>query len=571
MIRYEKVRWKNFLSTGNDFTEIDLSKNGSTLICGENGSGKSTLLDAITYSLFGKPFRNINKPQLINTINNKNMVVEIEFSASNSSYRIVRGMKPNIFEVYKDNKLLNQSSDVRDYQEILEKQIIKTSYKTFCQVDILGSASFIPFMQLPAAQRRAFIEDLLDLQIFTTMNSLLKENIQENAKNIIECEVGIKSTRDKIKFVKNHLKEMTLNNDSWIKQKNKEIEQIDDKLRVSQSNTTNLSKQLLNLEEAYVSLGISDIENKIKKLNEYKSQFSTRIDLHKKDVKFLSDNDICPTCKQNIDQKFKCDTVNEKTNEINSLEQANAKIIQTSDELQEKINLSFDIKNKIADVRSMLSSEKLNTDHMLKLKKHINEEINRVKTTSYNDSDDKIVDLEKELTEKIKEYNLLQEEKNVLNAAATILKDGGIKTSIINQYIPIINKLIAKYLALLEFHVQFELNNQFEETIKSRYRDVFSYASFSEGEKQKIDLALLFAWRSVSVIRNSMNANILIMDEIFDSSLDSAAAEQLMTIVQNLSENNSLFIISHKEQMIDRFSNVIKFVKNKNFSKMLIE
>jgi DNA repair exonuclease SbcCD ATPase subunit len=571
MIRYEKIKWKNFLSTGNDFIEIDLSKNGSTLICGENGSGKSTLLDAITYSLFGKPFRNINKPQLVNTINNKNMVVEIEFSTSNSSYKIVRGMKPSIFEIYINDKLLNQSSDVRDYQEILEKQIIKTSYKTFCQVDILGSASFIPFMQLPAAQRRSFIEDLLDLQIFTTMNSLLKENIQENTKNIIESEAGIKSTRDKIKFVKNHLKEMTLNNDSWINQKNKEIEQLDDKLYISQDNTTNLSKQLLKLEEAYASLGISDIENKIKKLNEYKSQFNTRIDLHKKDVKFLSDNDICPTCKQTIDQIFKCDTINEKTSEINSLEQANFKIIQTSNELQEKINLSFDIKNKIVDVRNMLSSEKLSIDHMIRLKKHINEEINRVKTTSYNNSDDKIVDLEKELNERIKSYNLLQEERNVLNISAIILKDGGIKTSIINQYIPIINKLIAKYLALLEFHVQFELNNQFEETIKSRYRDVFSYASFSEGEKQKIDLALLFAWRSVSVIRNSMNANILIMDEIFDSSLDSTSAEQLMSIVQNLSETNSLFIISHKEQMIDRFSNVIKFVKNKNFSKMLVE
>jgi len=342
-------------------------------------------------------------------------------------------------------------------------------------------------------------------------------------------------------------------------------------LYISQDNTTNLSKQLLKLEEAYASLGISDIENKIKKLNEYKSQFNTRIDLHKKDVKFLSDNDICPTCKQTIDQIFKCDTINEKTSEINSLEQANFKIIQTSNELQEKINLSFDIKNKIVDVRNMLSSEKLSIDHMIRLKKHINEEINRVKTTSYNNSDDKIVDLEKELNERIKSYNLLQEERNVLNISAIILKDGGIKTSIINQYIPIINKLIAKYLALLEFHVQFELNNQFEETIKSRYRDVFSYASFSEGEKQKIDLALLFAWRSVSVIRNSMNANILIMDEIFDSSLDSTSAEQLMSIVQNLSETNSLFIISHKEQMIDRFSNVIKFVKNKNFSKMLVE
>lgn len=569
MIRYEKVRWKNFLSTGNDFTELDLSNNGAVLICGENGSGKSTILDAITYALFGKPFRNINKPQLINTINNKNMVVEIEFSSFNSSYKIIRGMKPNIFEVYKDDTLLNQSSDVRDYQDILEKQILKTSYKTFCQVDILGSSSFIPFMQLPAAQRRAFIEDLLDLQIFTTMNTLLKDNIQENTRNIIECEVEIKSIRDKIKFVKNHLSEMTHNNQNWINQKNAELESIDSKLDDSKKIYSNLAKQLLNLEEAHAALDTSGVEAKIERLNQYKSQFDARINLHKKEVKFLLDNDNCPTCKQKIDHKFKCDTIDEKNVEINSLEEANQKLIETHMDLHDKLNLSNDIRSKITNTRNDMSSEKMTINHLMKLRKHILDEIDRVKNSSHNTTDDKIIDLEKILNCKISEYNTLQEEKNVLTAAATILKDGGIKTSIINQYIPIINQFIAKYLALLEFHVQFELNNQFEETIKSRHRDVFSYASFSEGEKQKIDLALLFAWRSVSTIRNSMNTNILIMDEIFDSSLDTSAVEQLMTILENLSSNNSLLIISHKEQMIDRFSNVIKFVKHKNFSKMI--
>jgi DNA repair exonuclease SbcCD ATPase subunit len=565
MIYFKKLRWKNFLSTGNVFTEIDLANKETTLIVGQNGAGKSTILDALTFGLFGKPFRKINKPQLINSITQKNCVVEIEFSIGLNQYKIIRGIKPSIFEVYMNDNLLNQNAEMKDYQELLEKQIIKVNYKSFSQVVVLGSATFQPFMQLSSSQRREIIEDLLDLQIFTVMNSILKDKILINSENIYEVNSNKKLVNSKIELTKSHLQEMQNNNDKLIEEKEKSIKEANEKIKDLHLKITKIDEKIENCRK---EIGDNDsLSKKLEKLSKLRHQIEAKVAILNKDVKFFNDHENCPTCKQQIDEAFRVKTIEEKNSQIKETEEGLVLLSKeyetTNNKLKHIMSINHDIQKfeleKVEYKTSVKSLEKYNQRSL--------EEIENLKNKK-EIVDDKIVDYEKELNLLETRYNEMNEEKNVLAAAAILLKDTGIKSKIIKQYIPVINKLINKYLSSMDFFVSFELDENFNESIKSRHRDDFSYASFSEGEKQKIDLALLFTWRAIAKLRNSISTNLLIMDEVFDSSLDQNATDYLMNIIRDIAKDNNIIIISHKEHMNEKFNNVLKFVKYKNFSQI---
>lgn len=566
MIFLKTIRWKNLLSTGNDFTEVNLTVPGTTLIIGENGAGKSTILDAITFALFGKTFRNINKPQLVNTITRKDLVVEIEFNISRSEYKIVRGMKPNIFEVYHNGTLINQNAEMKDYQEYLERNILKIDYKSFCQVVILGSASFVPFMQLPAAQRRGIIEDLLDLQVFTTMNTLLKERIQENYEALQSNINDQNIVNTKIKMAREHLKELQSKSAQFIREKKTALKDIEEKIKQA-----NVEKDSLNEELKLKNQNNNDInvlQKKIDKLKSLRIQMEAKTSLLDKEIKFFTDHENCPTCKQQISNEFSCDIVSKRETEIKEIEDGLVKLAEVYEQTNKELIELLNIDRECDEIKTKISHEKLKIKMFQDQIDSIKSEIDDAKKEIDNKSEDKIVDLEKELLELSVTYNDLSEDKQVLSAASLLLKDGGIKTKIVNQYIPIINKLINKYLGEFDLFVEFNLDEQFNEVIKSRYRDEFSYSSFSEGEKQKIDLAILFTWRAVAKLRNSLSTNLLILDEVFDSSLDGNAADDLLKILQSISTESNVFVISHRENLHDKFENVIKFVKSKNFSRI---
>jgi len=564
MILFKRLRWKNFLSTGNIFTEMDLCGKDLTLIVGSNGAGKSTILDALTFGLFGKPFRKINKGQLVNTITKKNCIVEIEFSIGTINYKIVRGLKPNVFEVYQNDKLLNQSAEMKDYQEILEKQILKVNLKSFCQVVILGSATFQPFMQLPVGQRREVIEDILDLQIFTTMNSLLKDKILENGDKINKKYNEKKLIQSKIDLTKEHLMEMNTNNDKLVHEKKELIEEVNNDINKHNKEYEDYTKQIDQLSDSIKNS--NSIKNKIDKLKSLRTQIQTKAEHLSKDNKFFKDNNDCPTCRQPITEEHKNSIVDKNNSSIKELTDGLDKLAKdyekTKSQLDSVLKIESDIQSLNLDRVVVKTKIKSLEDYVESLKK----EIESLEKKVNNEKDDKIGEYVKQLENISKEYNSIVEEKQILDAALYLLKDSGIKAKIIRQYIPVINKFITKYLSAMDFFVQFELNEEFNEKIKSRFRDDFSYASFSEGEKQKIDLALLFTWRAIAKLRNSVSTNLLIMDEVFDSSLDITATDYLMNIINDLAKDSNIIIISHKEHMNEKFSNTIRFKKVKNFS-----
>ena len=567
MIIFRKLRWKNLLSTGNVFTEIDLNKFNTTLIVGENGAGKSTILDALSYALFGKAFRKINKPQLLNTITQKNLVVEIEFIIGINQYKIIRGIKPNIFEVYQNDKLMNQSAEMKDYQEILEKQIIKVNHKSFCQVVILGSATFQPFMQLPSGQRRDIIEDLLDLQIFTTMNSLLKDKVLMNTVALQTKTSDKKIIEEKIKLIKEHLIEMKNNNDQLIKEKQDRINETDDKIEDLDKQYTSLKRQISTLENGLEDK--NDLSTRINKLSSLKHQIEAKRAIIEKDIKFFEKHENCPTCTQAISSDFREKTVSLKQNEIETIDDGLTKLIEQYEQAQKNLDKVLEIQADINKIKMDMHALNTQKNSLLDYKERIDEEIKSLGKSNKEMDDSKVPDLEKNLKSIEKEYQELTEEKNLLNAAGLLLKDGGIKSKIVKQYIPIINKLINKYLSSMEFMCQFELDEEFKETIKSRYRDIFSYESFSEGEKMRINLAILFTWRAIAKLRNSINTNLLIMDEVFDSSLDTNGTDEFLKLIKDLTSDTNTFIISHKtDQLYDKFEKVLKFEKHKNFSRI---
>ena len=571
MIVFKKLRWQNLLSTGNQFTEILLNRSKSTLIVGENGAGKSTILDALSFAMYGRAFRNINKAQLINSITGKGMLIELEFSIGQKEYLIRRGIKPNIFEIYQDSQLLNQQADAREQQDFLERQILKLNHKSFGQIVVLGSANFVPFMQLSAQERRTVIEDLLDIQIFTTMNSLLKEKVSDNRSSIQDSDYQIALLEQKIDLGEKHIDSIRTNIDDLIKTKQELIEELD----LSVSSTSHLVDQTMT-SIAELSQQIEDqdkVTTRKSKLLQMEKDLEAKVKKFKKEIDFFHDHDNCPTCKQGIDHDFKEQWVtarNSKTDEITSaMTQIETEITNLEARLEEiravnaKITaLNQQCTNYNADIRSWQKS--IDT-----IKQEIESIRNNTKTI--DDNSDQVTAARKELKLLSGRKIELIEQREILEVSGVLLKDGGIKTKIIKQFVPIMNKLINKYLAAMDFFVQFELDEKFNETIKSRFRDEFTYASFSEGEKMRIDLALMFTWRAIAKLRNSASTNLLIMDEVFDSSLDSAGTEEFMKILDTLAQDTNTFVISHKgDQLYDKFHSVIKFEKHANFSRMAI-
>lgn len=569
MIYFKTIRYKNFLSTGNSFTEIELNKNNTTLIVGENGAGKSTILDALSFALYNKPFRKVNKPQLLNSINKKDLLVELEFDIGSSMYKIIRGLKPSIFEVYQNNKLLSQDAASRDYQDILEKQILKLNHKSFCQVIVLGSASFVPFMQLTAASRREVIEDLLDIQIFSTMNSLLKEKIANNNTQLLEVEYQYDLTSEKIKMQHEHIIALQKNNEEQIDKHRQELKQITDRIDAEKIQVDETEKQIKELNRQTEDQ--EHINSKQNKLQILEGQLADKLAKLQKEIEFFNSHDNCPTCKQSIDTTFKCETVATKQTQ---LQETNSGVEQIREEIQKIQARIQEIANVLTQI-STLNIQKIthlnNITGLVQQCKKIAKDISELQSKSddYIINDDKMKELELLIDQQIEQKSVLLKDKDAYGVASIILKDNGIKARIIKQYIPVINKLINKYLAAMDFFVNFELDENFDETIKSRFRDEFSYASFSEGEKMRINLAILFTWRAIAKLRNSTSTNLLIMDEVLDGSLDSNGTDEFLKIIGNLTLDTNTFIISHKvDQLVDKFSNVIKFVKVKNFSQV---
>ena len=568
MIKFKIIRWKNFLSTGAQFTEIFLDRSPTTLIVGENGAGKSTVLDAMCFTLFGKPFRAINKPQLVNSINEKNLVAEVEFSIGTKEYKIVRGAKPNIFEIYLNGVMLNQDAAARDYQKYLEEQVLKLNYKSFTQIVILGSASFTPFMQLPTAHRREVIEDLLDINIFTTMNTVLKDKANEVKSKIVEADNKIDLGKSKVKLQQDYIK--TLEED-----KQKKVEDV--QKRISEANTeiSQLSSSVeaeRKQEDSHKS-SISDATEKRNARQEMGSllrKLSERIKTQEKSIEFYNDHDVCPTCSQDLDSTFKDTAKKSHTHKIEEIEGA----VQTlSDQLQAVSNRLEEIdaiEEKISQHKSNIIT--LNTKIIANQQyiQKLNAELDSESTERGNIDEEKaaLKSIAKEVMEYASQKNTLVEERHYLEIAGLLLKDTGIKTTIIKQYLPVINKLVNKYLQSMDFFVTFELDEAFNEKIKSRHRDEFSYASFSEGEKAKIDLALLFTWRTIAKMKNSTSTNLLMLDEVFDGSLDINGTDFVMTILNTLGDDSNVFIISHKDALFDKFRAVIKFEKYQDFSRI---
>jgi DNA repair exonuclease SbcCD ATPase subunit len=565
VIVFKTVRYKNFLSTGNIFTEIKLDANQTTLIVGENGAGKSSFLDAITFGLFGKPFRNINKPQLINSINGKDCLVELEFAIASKNYKVIRGIKPNLFEIWCDGEMLNQDARSKDYQDQLEKTILRMNYKSFTQIVILGSTNFTPFMQLSAADRRAVIEDLLDIQIFSSMNMVVKSKLSSAKEEAAQLKTQIDNVKEKIELHKKHLDELKKNSKELVDSKKKEVEE--NKLALESLVTEAAAKEteIESLESQIVDEDSNS--KKFTKLNQLEAKIEGNIQKLEKDIAFYSENSNCPTCDQTINNKD--EKVHSCNSKIEELTGGLQKLKDESDAVLKRINTIKTVQKELKifeqELVRITTSRKQVKSYIAKLENEI-EEIESKPAMS-----DNFKAQSKELLNNLQSFNE-QRKEAVINIqhyeiAQQLLKDGGIKTKIIKQYIPVINKLVNKYLAAMDFFVNFNINEEFKETIKSRHRDDFSYENFSEGEKARLDLTMLFTWRAVAKMKNSVHTNLLILDEVFDGSLDAAGTESLLGILSTIGSETNLFVISHKtEQMVDKFKHTIKFSKNKNFS-----
>jgi DNA repair exonuclease SbcCD ATPase subunit len=554
MILFENVKWKNFLSTGNQFTEVQLNRSKTTLIIGENGSGKSTILDALCFALFNKPFRIIKKAQLLNSINKKNCEVEVNFVVGKSRFKVVRGMKPTRFEIYRNDELFNQDAAARDYQKFLEQQILKLNYKSFTQIVVLGSASFTPFMQLSSNARREIIEDLLDIKVFSTMNEVLKDKTADSKLKINKFENDLELVKSKAEVQKNYIKKLQ-------DDKKKKTDQLEKDIKEQVLLVECLEKVILLEKKKIKDKDI--VETKLTKVQTLREKLYNKKDKCAEEIKFYEDNDQCPTCDQKLDNETKDQHIKKNNNKIKECRNALDELLLQMKPLQTRFN-------------EIIKSEELINDTYNEI--HALESvIKRLRSEVKDDAVDD-VDIEKErvrLKDIAKEGMTITkdrdneiDEKYYLDVASILLKDTGIKTKIIRQYLPVMNRIINKYLQAMDFFVSFEIDESFVETIKSRHRDDFSYASFSEGEKQRIDLALMMAWRTIAKMKNSTNTNLLILDEVFDSSLDTSGTELLHQILGTLDNNSNTFVISHRDALFDKFRSVIKFEKHNNFSRI---
>lgn len=570
MIKFSKLRYKNFLSTGDAFTEIDFQKTITTLIVGQNGAGKSTLLDALSFALFGRAHRNVNKPQLINSINGKGTIVEVEFSALGQEYKIIRGLKPNKFEIWQDNVMINQDSHAKEYQKVLEQNILKLNHKSFHQVVVLGSSSFTPFMQLPASHRRDVIEDLLDINVFSKMNTVLKERFSHLKDNLLNNKHELELIQTKIDQQKKHIDELQKISDNQREKDLALLESLELELaRLEEKITVYNDEYLKTLNEA--------IDASIKKgyeLEKFRDQFKNKQKELQKEIKFYESNTTCPTCDQGIDEGLKQEKVSKATKRVTEFEEARLQAVDKHQGVVDELNA---LESKRADEVEIYEADRINRHEATRIRQSIS---NLQGVLSREDGNQEHLDslstaksdLESSITLKeqsVDQRNELSEVREYFGVITELLKDTGIKTKIIKQYLPVINSLTNKFLQVLDFYVSFELDDTFKESIKSRHRDEFSYDSFSEGEKQRIDLALLFTWRQVAKMKNSVATNLLILDETFDSSLDADGVENLLKILDTLDQDTNVFIISHKGELLDnKFDRKIEFVKHKNFSKV---
>jgi DNA repair exonuclease SbcCD ATPase subunit len=567
MIVFKSIEWCNFLSTGNSPNKVLLNKSPTTLIIGKNGEGKSTILDALCFALFGKPFRNINKNQLINSINGKKTVVTIEFSVNGKEYKVVRGIKPNIFEIWCNDELMNQDAAAKDYQKALEQQILRLNYKTFTQVVILGSASFVPFMQLTSYQRREVIEDILDIRIFSTMNQLLKDKANDTKSEILRIEQEIANAKTKVDGQSLLIKTLSDAKSEAIGSLLSKIETNNQQILRSENSVASLVAEITSLKSRTAEK--SKIDAELETAKEWKTKLASKVDQFSSQTEFFNENENCPSCSQGIPHDHKAKIIQE----LNSKIDVENTRLQDLDKMLKRLNTQLteinDLLSEISDKNIELSTHNSTVTILNKQNKELQEEIaaSKADTTNVDEEKRKLKQLAQEAMEKIKQKTTLAERRNMEEIASQLLKDTGIKTAIIREYLPIMNKLINKYLAAMDAYIHFDLDESFNEIVKSRYRDDFTYASFSEGEKMRIDLAILFTWRQIAKMKNSVNTNLLLLDEIFDSSLDTAGTDYFLNLMNTFGENSNIFVISHKgDQLFDKFRSVIKFEKRNDFS-----
>ena len=569
MITFKSLKWKNFLSTGNNWSEIDFVSHPTTLVIGHNGSGKSTMLDALAFALFGRAHRNISKAQLVNSINNKGTKVIVEFNVMGSDFKIVRGIKPNLFEIWKGDVMLNQNSHAKEYQKILESNILKLNHKSFHQIVVLGSSSFIPFMQLSAQHRRDVIEDLLDINVFSKMNSLLKEKVSALKEQIRNISHNIEVAKTKIISQKKYIKDIeALNKEAKVEKQN-QIEEYRQEIEKIQSTNNELSKKIDdNLETTETQ--ITQTQSAISQLNTYKTKFSTQVNKIVKEVKFFEDNDICPTCDQSITIEVKNQRIETGKHKAKDLQEAMTKADNNLNNKQDNLD---SLEQELKIIRQYQSDLHANNQSIDQYQSYINRTLSEIEnigqSADMESAKSELEELQTADKDLIEQKLVLNEQYNYDQVISQMLRDTGIKTKIIKQYLPVINKLCNQYLQILDFFVSFNLDETFQETIKSRFRDNFTYDSFSEGEKQRIDLALLFTWRQIAKMKHSVATNLLILDETFDSSLDHEGVDNLMKIIYTLKDDTNVFIISHKGDLLDgKFAHKIEMMKHKNFSRI---
>jgi len=569
MILFKTIRYKNFLSTGNHFTEFNLTQNTTTLIIGSNGAGKSTVLDALTFTLFGKPFRKINKPQLPNTVNDKDCVAEVEFSIGSTEWKVRRGIKPSVFEIYQNGRVLDQSSSAIDQQRWFEQTVLKMNYKSFTQIVILGSSTFVPFMQLTAANRREVIEDLLDIKIFSSMNTIIKDKLRQSKDEVKTLDLTKESVNDKVRMQENFIHTLEQNGKDKIKNnKNKistlfgEVEELISENETIQSVVESKQEEL----ESYAGAA-----QKLKKLGNLKGKISQKVSMITEEHKFFSENTVCPTCTQSIEESFRLNKIEDAQNKANELQSGFKELKNAINEEEERERLFNNLSKEITKLTHDISQNNTKISGLQRQSRDLESEVQTItdQLQNRNIEHEKLESFKEKLKITEKDLETKKDLIRYYDFSYSLLKDGGVKTQIIKKYLPLINQQVNRYLQMMDFYINFTLDEEFNETVQSPIHEDFTYASFSEGEKMRIDLALLFTWREVAKYKNSVNTNLLIMDEVFDSSLDGFGTDDFLKIIRFVIKDANIFVISHKDGLQDKFDNVIRFEKVKGFSRMV--
>ena len=569
MILFEKVRWKNFLSTGIQYTEVNFQKKATTLIVGSNGSGKSTVLDALTFSLFGKPFRKINKPQLVNSVNEKDCLVEVEFSIGNINWKVIRGIKPNLFEIYRNDVLLDQKSSALDQQKWLEQSVIKMNYKSFTQIVVLGSSTFVPFMQLTTSNRREVIEDLLDIKIFSSMNSIIKDKIRQTKDEVRTLDLKKESLSDKVEMQTNFIDEIEKRGKKNIEDRKTKISELDKEILLYMKENSVTEEDIFKYtkEQEYV-IGATE---KLKKLGNLKGKISQKVLTITKEHKFFTENSVCPTCTQPIEEDFRINKIDDAQSRAQELQSGYNELEEAIKNEQERERQFTALSKEITKLNNGISQNNTRISGCQRQIRDLESEIQRVtdNLANRNTEHEKLETFKDNLKTTYDELASKKDTINYYDFSYSLLKDGGVKSKIIKKYLPLINQQVNRYLQMMDFYINFTLDEEFNETVQSPIHDNFSYSSFSEGEKMRIDLALLFTWREVARMKNSVNTNLLIMDEVFDSSLDGFGTQEFIKIIRYVIQDANVFVISHKTGLEDRFETVLKFEKVKGFSNIV--